>query len=186
MIEIRFRVAFATPFRVASGYGAPGVDSTVDATDPLPASSLKGVMRATAVDLGLDLDLIKQVFGSAKRESPWAWSGAVPVDSWSAPQTASRVQLDEHHTATHDMLAMAEQIVAGAAEFTVTQRCRCGDGSVDEQQALDAHRALLSVSGQATRALGAGRRRGLGWVQIRCLTDTPTRESVGLLLGAVT
>jgi hypothetical protein len=205
MIEIRFRIVYAAPFRVSSGYGAPGIDATLDPDDPLPGSSLKGVMRATAVELGLAHALIGSVFGTPRQESPWAWSSAVPLDEggWSTPHTAARVALDEHHAATRDMLAMAEQLVAGAAEFSVTQHGPCtlpaGNPTVGavpggEPQALDtqpsdiepldAHQALLAVAGQATRSLGAARRRGLGWVQIHCLTYNPSRAQLGMLLGA--
>lgn len=176
--QLRFRIEFATPFRVSSGEAAPGVDATVDPTEPLPASSLKGVMKATSLDLGVAERLVTEVFGSERRASPWAWSAAVPVDAWSAPQVVSRVALDEHHAATRDMLGMAEQICAGAAEFTVTQldRCAAPESGRAEADARLAHVAVLAVAGQATRSLGGSRRRGLGWVRIRCLDPVVTRE----------
>jgi len=187
VIELRFRVEFATPFRVSTGHAAPGVDAAVDPTDPLPASSLKGVMKATAAELGVDAELIDAVFGSPLRESPWAWSCADPVDDdWSAPQPVSRVRLDEHHSASHDMLGIVERTHTGAAEFTVVQRARCATGTDDEAQAVAAHRALLTVCATATRSLGATRRRGMGWVHIRCLTAPPTLADVTLVLGAAT
>lgn len=178
MTELRFRIGFASPFRVSSGYGAPGVDATVDPHDPLPASSLKGVMRATAVELGIASALLDAVFGSPRRESPWSWSSAVPDGGWSRPQAVSRVALDEHHAATADMLVMSEQIAAGAADFAVSLAGRC------DPRDLVAHRTLLAVAGQATRSLGGERRRGLGWVQIRCTNYTPTRDDLSFLLGA--
>ena len=182
VIELRFRIEFATPFRVSTGHAAPGVDAAVDSADPLPASSLKGVMRATAVDLGVPEDLVKAVFGAPKRESPWVWSGAVAVDGWAAPQPVTRIALDEHHSARTDMLGTVERTAAGAAEFTVVQRARCAVGSEPESDALARHRAVLAIAGQATRSLGAGRRRGFGWVHIRCLTAPPCRDDVALVL----
>ena len=188
MTGLRFRITFATPFRVSSGEAAPGVDATIDPAEPLPASSLKGVMRATALDLGAKTSLVDAVFGSPSWPCPWAWSAAAAVDGWAEPQTASRVALDEHHAATRDMLALAEQTMAGAAEFTISQQGRCAapHSGRSEEDALRAHVALLSVCGQATRSLGAARRRGLGWVQIRCASPVVTREHVELVLGVST
>lgn len=184
MIELDFDIVFATPFRVSTGHAAAGVDAAVDIADPLPASSLKGVMRATAVDLGAPEDLVTAVFGGPARESPWAWSAATPVDGWARPQAVSRVRLDEHHSAAPDMLGILERTGATRATFRVVQRGRCATGSEPEADAVARHRALLVVAACATRSLGAGRRRGSGWVHIRGTSDAPTRDDVALVLEA--
>lgn len=179
VIEMAFRIEFAAPFRVSTGAGADGVDVTVDPRDPLPSTSLKGVMRATAGQLfGRHAPLVGEVFGTPATESPWAWSRAVPVlGDWSRPRPASRVKLNSDHSAEHDMLVIAEQVDAAAAVFTVTQRTPL------PPEALAQHRALLAVSAQATRSLGGNRRRGLGWVHISSPDGAPTRADIELLLA---
>lgn len=123
------------------------------------------------------------MFGTPDQESPWAWSSAVPIDEggWSTPNTATRVALDEHHTATRDPLAMAEQLVSGAAEFSVTQHrprtlppdthplSAAGDSPAhatpqdwQDTPPIDAHQALLAVAGQATWVCSASPPGGVG------------------------
>ena len=49
--KLEFTITFYAPFRVATGVAARGIDAPVDSNHPLPASSLKGVMRAAARDV---------------------------------------------------------------------------------------------------------------------------------------
>lgn len=179
MTSVEFRVAFAAPFRVSAGHARPGVDERIDRDSPLPATSLKGLMRATAGQLfGEKHPLVAAVFGSPAAPSPWSWSEARPLgDVWKEPVIVSRVRIGEDHVADDDMLASAEVTQAGAATFTVTQHGHLTD------DALALHRALLAVVGQATRSLGANRRRGLGWVHITCTSDPPTEDTVRTLLA---
>ncbi|GAB1512569.1 RAMP superfamily CRISPR-associated protein [Actinophytocola sp. KF-1] len=179
MTTVEFRIAFAAPFRVSTGHARPGVDAGIDRDTPLPATSLKGLMRATAGQLlGEKHPLVAAVFGSVHAPSPWSWSDATPAgDGWRKPVIASRVRIGEDHVADHDMLGSAEVTQAAAATFSITQ---CGH-LTDEALAL--HRALLAVAGQATRSLGANRRRGLGWVHITCTSDPPTEDTVRTLLA---
>lgn len=109
-------IAFHGPFRVGTGLAAAGVTGGVDPADLLPASTLKGLMRASAARLLPDRpDLVEQVFGmrpadrpaglgNTGREpraargfdagSPWHWSSAAvhhrlaqsPADDDSGPQ----------------------------------------------------------------------------------------------------
>lgn len=175
---VEFRIAFATPFRVSTGHARPGVDAAVDRDGPLPATSLKGLMRATASQLlGEPHPLVAAVFGSVRAPSPWSWSTARPVgDGWQEPVIASRVRIGEQHVAADDMLGSAEVTQAAAALFSVTQHGHLTD------DALALHRTLLAVAGQATRSLGANRRRGLGWVHITCTSDPPNTDTVRALL----
>ena len=48
---MRFHITFHGPFRIATGAAADGLDDTFDPDNPLPASSLKGLMRAHAKNL---------------------------------------------------------------------------------------------------------------------------------------
>ncbi|WP_280260084.1 RAMP superfamily CRISPR-associated protein [Nocardia abscessus] len=176
MTELRFRISFDAPMRVSSGRARPGVDAAVDPTDPLPATSLKGVVRATATRLlGTDHRLIEAVFGSPRQEGAWEWSAAVSETAWTAPQRAARIQVVDH-VAAHDMVALAEQIHTPTAVFAVTA---LADLAAPE---LDAHIGVLTVAATATRSLGAGRRRGTGWVHITCLTHPPTADRIRAFL----
>jgi len=183
--ELRFVIDFLGPFRVSTGEAAPGIDATVDQSDPLPATSLKGVMRATAKRLlGEKAPLVTAVFGGAGTPSPWHWSDAEA--RWHPPQITARVQLDrETHTANPDMLALAEETWAERAEFRVI---RIGSLSGGAGLAGDpvAHVAVLAIAGRATRSLGAGRRRGVGWVHITCPDLALDRATVEKFLSGRT
>lgn len=180
--ELRFVIDFLGPFRVSTGEAAPGIDATIDPCEPLPATSLKGVMRATAKRLlGERTPLVSAVFGAPGTPSPWHWSDAEA--RWHRPQVTARVQLDrETHTASPDMLALAEETWAERAEFRVT---RIGPLTGGSGLAGDpaVHVAVLAVAGRATRSLGAGRRRGVGWVHITCPDLALDRATVETFLS---
>lgn len=175
--ELRFVIDFLSPFRVSTGEAAAGVDATIDMRDPLPATSLKGVMRATAKQLlGEKADLVGKVFGDAKRPCRWHWGDAVPTGVWAPPQITARVQIGPtSHTATRDMLALAEETTAARAEFVITRMAPVED--------VGLHAAVLAIAGRATRSLGAARRRGLGWVSISCPDVTLDRATVERFLA---
>ncbi|MGH3692485.1 MAG: RAMP superfamily CRISPR-associated protein [Pseudonocardiaceae bacterium] len=175
--EVRFVIDFLSPFRVSTGQAAEGVDATIDTSDPLPATSLKGVMRATAKQLlGEHAPLVGEVFGDAKRPCRWHWGDAVPAGKqWAEPQITARIQIDlATGTAKHDMLALAEETTAARAEFVITRM-----GLVDD---MELHAAVLAIAARGTRSLGAARRRGLGWVSIMCPDVTLDRATVEKVL----
>ncbi|MGJ7908500.1 RAMP superfamily CRISPR-associated protein [Actinopolyspora sp. H202] len=160
---LRFDITFHTPFRVSTGHARDELDAAIDPELPLPSTSLKGLMRATAVKLlGKNAEIVGSVFGSPRHESPWRWSDAAPDENgWHRPKAAARLEIDrDTHTAKEDMLGVREQIGAEHAWFTVTER-----GFLDDET-LRTHRLVLAVAARATRSLGADRRRGLGWVTI--------------------
>lgn len=176
--ELRFVIDFLSPFRVSTGQAAAGVDATIDEGDPLPATSLKGVMRATAKQLlGEHAPLVDEVFGNSKQPCPWHWGDAVPVAGhWAQPQVTARVQIDPStRTATRDMLALAEETAAARAEFVLTRMAPVVDAGL--------HAAVLAIAARATRSLGAARRRGLGWVSISCPDVTLDRAAVDAVLA---
>lgn len=176
--ELRFVIDFLSPFRVSTGEAAAGVDATIDRRDPLPATSLKGVMRATAKQLlGEEAPLVGEVFGDAKRPCRWHWGDAVPIgEGWAPPQITARVQIDAAtRTATHDMLALAEETSAARAEFVITRM-----GPVDD---VELHAWVLAIAARGTRSLGAARRRGLGWVSISCPDVVLDRAAVEKILA---
>jgi CRISPR/Cas system CSM-associated protein Csm3 (group 7 of RAMP superfamily) len=176
--ELRFVIDFLSPFRVSTGEAAAGVDATIDLRDPLPATSLKGVMRASAKQLlGEQAQLVGRVFGDAERPCPWHWGDALPTGGrWAPKQITARVQIDKtSHTATRDMLALAEETTAARAEFVITRM-----GLVDD---VELHATVLAIAARGTRSLGAARRRGLGWVSITCPAVTLDRAAVENVLA---
>lgn len=178
MTELTFTITFHGPFHIATGGNRDGI-TTIDAKDPLPATSLKGVMRASAKRLlNEESTLVKRIFGSGRAPTPWRWSPAVPDErGWAKPQPTARVSIDSNTgTARTDMLAFSEHTHAVQASFHVTQ-----NGFLDEEQ-LTLHRSALAVSGQAIRSIGGLRRRGLGWVSVQCTSHAPGLDDVRRLL----
>lgn len=176
--ELRFVIDFLSPFRVSTGEAAAGVSATIDILDPLPATSLKGVMRATAKQLlGEQAALVGEVFGDAQRPCPWHWGDAVPTaGDWAPPQITARVQIDAmSHTATRDMLALAEETTAARTEFVITRMAPVRD--------VELQAAVLAITARSTRSLGAARRRGLGWVSITCPDVVLDRAAVENVLA---
>lgn len=155
-----FDIAFHTPFRVGTGSASNGLDDSVNRNNPLPGSSLKGLMRAASRDvLAAPDDLINSVFGTERLESPWAWTDAVLESA--KVQVQARIKIDEATgTVEKDFLFIAEQIESQGAHFEVVQRSRLGAPE------LLRHEALLNLAAVAVRQIGADRRRGLGWVTI--------------------
>ncbi|WP_017975258.1 RAMP superfamily CRISPR-associated protein [Actinopolyspora halophila] len=181
---VEFEIAFHSPFRVSTGHARSGVDATVSREDPLPNTSVKGVMRATATRLlGDDATIVEEVFGSPRVESPWRWGRVTTPDgsTWHRPQAAARLKIDPcTRTASTDMLAISEQTGAELAGFSVTQRHHL------PPEELHRHRLVLAVTGQAIHSLGAETRRGLGWVGITCTNVDLDEQAVTdfLELGA--
>lgn len=83
-VRLRVDITFHGPFRVGTGTAADGVTGGVDPADLLPASTLKGLMRASAARLlpGRP-DLVEQVFGMRPADPPTG-----PEDSPRAPRAA--------------------------------------------------------------------------------------------------
>ena len=158
---MRFEISFHTPFRVATGRARPGVDIAVDEQNALPGSSLKGVMRAAASSIFPGkADLVAEVFGTARGASPWSWSRARFASLSRRPR--ARVAIDPTtFTAEEEALFVAEELWSARADFEVLQIGRVADERL--------HGLVLRASAQAVHALGGDRRRGLGWVSIRCL-----------------
>ena len=162
MKEAAFRIVFHSWFRVGAAYPRDGVDVTVDHDDPLPATHLKGVMRAEArwlAGLGYgNTRLIDAVFGTPSNSSPWRWSLVEPSRSWKYDTRQRTAIDDESHTALKDHTVSGELVWAPAATFTLVQQCEVDD--------VQAQLTLLRVAGASVHAVGAWRRRGLGTVSV--------------------
>lgn len=158
---LKFTITFHGPFHVG---GSPfeGLDRTLDRDVPLPSTSLKGLLRAEAVErLGIGPSLVGAVFGSpAQKGDPgaWWWSdaefAAPPVFSRSA-----RIKIDNSTGTTEEgFLMLGEDVWADSASFTVEPL------NLSAQQA---HEIVLRAAARSVSSLGGDRRRGSGWVSIR-------------------
>lgn len=158
---MRFSITFHTPFRVAVGDRRAEADQAVDPDLLLPATSMKGVMRAAAaLVLPPTLVDIDQVFGAPSQPSPWSWS-PIELDRVNVT-TRSRVRIDETTgTAWPGGLFNGDEVTASGATFSVDAI------SLVPAETLERHEAVLAVAGAAVHHVGADRRRGLGWVTIR-------------------
>jgi CRISPR/Cas system CSM-associated protein Csm3 (group 7 of RAMP superfamily) len=168
MTALGFTITFHSPFRVGAAYARDGVDAAVDREDPLPADSLKGLMRAAARELlGGDHRAVGAVFGTSARPSAWSWSAARPPGRDWAPSDLNgsrhRVTIDpDKHSVVKDQLVLGEQVWVPSARFEVTRV-----GYLDSESLPEAVQVLvLRCAAGAVHGLGAWRRRGLGWAGI--------------------
>lgn len=161
---MRVIMKFHGPFRVSTGEARPGVHSTVDPHDLLPASSLRGVMRDSAERLLPGLPgLIETVFGGKHQPCVWAWESA-RFNEKPVVTRRARVALDQDTgTAKHSHLQLGEEVWARQAEFSVTRHAILPDSPGPEMTEED-HLAVLACAAAGVHHLGANRRRGLGWV----------------------
>jgi len=159
VVAVEFEIVFHGPFRVGTGWAGRGADITVDPAAPLKASSLKGLMRASAtLLLPHRRDLVEEVFGLPRQPSPWSWSGARVVAARTGRQ--ARVEIDPvRHVAVDRALLIAEEVWAATATFEVFPLRRVAD--------RHAHELVLMASAHGVHSLGEDRRRGLGWVTVR-------------------
>ncbi|GAB3275263.1 hypothetical protein GCM10027589_00260 [Actinocorallia lasiicapitis] len=157
---MRFTLRFHVPFRVSTGAASDGLDTTFDPVNPLPASSLKGIMRANAnTILKLDKALCDEVFGSVSGRSPWWWSDATLAETTAATRT--RLSIDPSTgTASDGALVTGAELWAATGWFELLDRDR-----IDPER-LDLHQTVLTASALAITSLGSNRRRGLGWVSV--------------------
>ena len=161
MNTLRFRIECHGPLHVATGSSGRGSDLTIDADDILPASSVKGTMRAAARGLlGLPTPLIDVVFGARGTPSPWAWS----TPHFSEPpivRARTRIAIGADGRTIPQALQRFEEAWAGAGEFTIDQ-----SGLIAEDEVTD-HITVLLASAASVKAVGGDRNRGFGVVQIR-------------------
>ena len=172
MTSLLFTIDFHGPFHVLIGHADGNTDLTVDPENLLPASSLKGVMRATARQL-LAPGVVDATFGSAATGSIWSWSDA----DFSGDVTCrrrSRIAIGENGIVAKGALVSFQEVWADRAEFTIDQL-----GPATEEL-LDAQTKVLALSASMVRSLGASRNRGFGWVSIR-----PSTIDVSTLAGLI-
>lgn len=164
-------IHFHGPFRIGTGAAHDGLGATVDREDLLPATSLKGLMRASAKRLLPDRPgVITAIFGEARRPSPWHWGPAEFAGGPPEPAARrARVELDPRTgTARPQHLVISEEVTApaGTASFSIERF-----GALPAGLSEDTHLAVLACAAAGVHELGAGRSRGLGWIS--CTTAAP-------------
>lgn len=158
---MRFDITFHSPFRVSTGAAGRGVDAAIDLDEPLPGSSLKGVMVASAVALLGRSSLVDDVFGTSRHGSPWSWSAVRLPETRQAVLVRAEVHLDhDTGTAIEGGLRFGEVVDAPAATFDIDPLVHLAP------DVRRRHENVLLLAAHATHALGSSRRRGLGWVGI--------------------
>jgi CRISPR/Cas system CSM-associated protein Csm3 (group 7 of RAMP superfamily) len=177
---MHFTIVFHAPFRVATGAASDGLDADFDPANPLPSSSLKGLMRDQAQRvLGVGPALVAEIFGSPRAPSPWWWSDAAidfgPPGCDGAERVRSQLRIDpDTFTAVDTALRTSGELWPSGAGFEVRRRRPVPDGEAAS------HEAVLCASARAITALGSDRRRGLGWVSV--IPDTPWDDASHRLL----
>jgi CRISPR/Cas system CSM-associated protein Csm3 (group 7 of RAMP superfamily) len=160
------------PLRIATGHAGRGLDALVD-RDRVPASSLKGVMRAAAAQLlGLPPGVVERLFGSPSVPSPWAWTDVDLNSEGVSAHVASRVRVaidSATGTVREGALMHAEELwIGGDPTFRIEQTGEVADADQDGR--------LLAAIARAVPSIGASRRRGLGWVSLRPVLDVTGTE----------
>lgn len=178
-----FAITFHGPFHVGSGSPNEGLDRVLDRENLLPATSLKGLMRAAATErLGIASALVDAVFGASghgatKRTtgSPWLWTDA-RLAGVKFDRTA-RIEIDDDTGAvSRGFLALGESVWSSGGSFAVRLRTEISPAEFAR------HRVLLRAAARAVTALGGERRRGEGWVTITD-SDAWTPEDTQTLVG---
>lgn len=157
---LEFTIHFRGPFRIGGSDPVDLFDAPVNRANPLPASSLKGLMRAEASErLGIPPRWVEAVFGSPAVPCPWWWSDAVLQQPSFQPTT--RVRVDDVGRTMRGFLRFGEQVWATTAHFSVERVLQVAP------QELDRHHDILLAAAASVTSLGESRLRGSGWVDIR-------------------
>ncbi|SHJ47193.1 hypothetical protein SAMN02745244_02586 [Tessaracoccus bendigoensis DSM 12906] len=158
---LRFQIDFLGPFHVSSSPDE-GLDRTVDREVPLPASGIKGLMRAQCTHiLMVPTSIVDSIFGSKKCEAAWLWTdpefATDPI-----PEKVARLRLSDSDdgAAESGLLMLGEHLWATTASFTLTMRHPL------EADEAARHRLVLRAAARSIVGLGGSRRRGEGWVNV--------------------
>lgn len=169
MKVIEFSTLFDQPFLVRSGLVGDGLDARGRSDAAVPASSLKGAMRASATSvLGLPENLIELIFGTIKSPSPWAWTDAGPRSSF-IKFSRPRVRIDpESGVAKPEALTSTEEYwQTEPATFSIEQMAALPDGRLTDDT------AILQACAWGVTAMGSWRNRSMGTVTIRPVDPLP-------------
>jgi CRISPR/Cas system CMR subunit Cmr4 (Cas7 group RAMP superfamily) len=173
---LRFEIDFHGPVKVGTGRAGGGRDDTIDPDLPLPASTLKGLMRAECLRL-FGPQHTERAFGVARSPSAWHWSDATLTPD---PQVlvGARVRLDsDAGAAERGGLFLTEHIWPDSAAYSVIRMARL-DPDQAEQQA-----DVITASALSVHSIGADRTRGFGWVSVRRLDLSDPDAFLDRILG---
>lgn len=170
MRTLTFTITFHGPFRVGGHGTASGIDEVIDRENPLPGTSIKGLLRAEAAELlGVPTPVVDAVFGSTGAgPSPWWWSDVqFPGNDDQCPgvvySRVARIRVDDDTgTTSRGFLALGEQAWARTGTFTVEPTV--GQNLAVEERSR--HECVIRAAARSAVALGGARTRGSGWVTI--------------------
>ncbi|MDR1428376.1 MAG: hypothetical protein LBJ08_11580, partial [Bifidobacteriaceae bacterium] len=196
---LRFDVEFLTRYAVAQ-------------TAVIPGSALKGMMLDAARDLGLGgryWPLLRAVFGGHKEDvagakendyeggtsltegptvpSPWSWSDM----AWSggkgpARERRSRIRINpDTGTADDGALVAVNEFLIRKGTFAISQIGPIPDPLDTLELEAEAHVTVLEAAARTMTALGADRRRGLGWVAVTRAGKPTTPEQLAEALDGL-
>lgn len=157
MNQLKFKVRFHGPFAVATGEARDGMDTTIDESNPLPSTAIKGLLKAQLRDvLAASPGQIATIFHSGDKIG-WVFSDA-KIDVKDKKGLWTRVQVDDEGRSSERQFMVGEQAHPETGEFVVVWE---GGGEAPVDQAL-----ALRAAARCLTSLGSHRRRGLGWVSI--------------------
>lgn len=155
MTKLTFTVQFHAPFVVSTGVAQDGIDTTIDPSNPLPSSAIKGLLKAQLRDtLGASKAQVAGIFHSGD-QLRWVFSDAqiaIEQGLW------TRVKVDDDGRAEERHLMVGQQAFADRGTFTIVWD---GEGEAPAADVL-----ALRAAARCVTSLGSHRRRGLGWVSI--------------------
>jgi CRISPR/Cas system CMR subunit Cmr4 (Cas7 group RAMP superfamily) len=157
---ITFTIRFHGPFHVGTGNPDDGLDRPVDRSNLLPATSLKGLLRAEATEvLGIDGALVDRVFGARGKPGAWWWEDARP-DGFLDVRRMARIVVGDNGIVSRGFLMLGEHVWLERATFQV--------GPLRQLEPADQelHMRVLRAAARSCMSLGGSRRRGEGWVSI--------------------
>lgn len=173
---MKITMTFHGPFRVGTGSPVTGVDSPVDSADPLPTSSVKGLLRAEARDvLRVRRDVITGVFGGDGHPARWYW-GRVTYARAPRPAMVARIAVDEATGVAKEAFLAFQQCLWTTSASIVVEPAQRMDATTLTKDTLCLRAAARSVS-----AVGSLRRRGYGWVSMTDDEDWTNDDTAALL-----
>lgn len=178
LTNIDFTIDFHGPFRVGGGEPVDLFDAPVRREDPLPQSSIKGLMRAEASErLRIDDYWVTRVFGSPALPCPWWWSPVKLLDATFSPTT--KVRVDDVGRSMRGFLRFGEQAWATGGSFSIEQVQPIPESD------LSRHKTILMAAAASVTTLGESRLRGSGWVSVRptCQQEDLARQALALMTG---
>lgn len=196
-LEIRLHLQFRTAFHTTGNRRRWGADKVLaqryDGSYVLPASSLKGALRDAAervlrshghhVCVAPDparmcqdpetLCQVCRIFGNPRRPSPLRFTDGVLPQGPEIIQIRSGVSISRRRrSVVPHRLYFVETTAAGPMETQAVIQ-----GLFSSQKEAEEAAALIVLAARMLPALGAGRTRGLGWlesVKVECTIDGQT------------